>query len=215
MRYLLLTLLLFVGFQLPHCVSDDDDCGVGPGYGRYFDIQGLRVWPSDTGNFYPQGEDAQYAVDSLPPGADALFDAFYLHLLYEADYVAEQSDPGWELGLQNSAWACSPLPRGSAGAKSERLDDLVITTRYDYPPHAMAGDTISRLFSIYDQAIPGYLRTDVYLDEHRAALPEFQGLLLQLNTPSDSTAIPFAVDVAVALSNGERYTARSAAVVLR
>lgn len=198
-RTLGLFLLLFVGFTLPRCGSGYD-CG-NVDSPSYFDIQGLRLNNVDL-----SGQLAN--ARNLLPNTALPLDDYALHLRFNVEYVTQWSPV---FSLQSSAWACSPLPPGYDGAKTETWADIDIITLdtfgLDYPPETSIRD----FFQIEEEAIY----------DHRFSVPfntsitDFlqartgEGVMREVYTlkltraPENDASLKFAVEVT--FEDGEMY----------
>ena len=199
-RPILLTLFLCLGWLFPHCNDPGLDCGSFnvPGF---FDVQGLRLSnfkSIDGEHFAPQVPNALVGVDQ-----------YALELHFDVDYVAQV---GTQWGWMQSAVACSPLPPGSEGAKTERWEKLDIITRDTFDAEHLPGSSLADVVEVIDR----FAYETQWFDTEFQPMHEFlslrKGDLLMREaytfrlTKAPEAGRIFKVDVVVAFEGGERYT---------
>lgn len=138
-KTIVLTILLTVGISFQSCERIDTGCG-GPGSTlKYFDIKGLYLLNYKNRTFY--------TVQIAQGDTVSLSDFSYININYLLDHIALNNDKHTSgFSLMSSLNACSPVPPGMNGSKTERLKSPYVVTLNDFDSSHFANDTINDLF---------------------------------------------------------------------
>ena len=202
-KYVYLTFLLAIGFSLGNCGFDDDcDCsGIDP----FFDIMGMEL--------SQVAADQDMSIEQLPENSNVSFGNYEgIALQFEVNYISQLQDRfNWNFSLINNALACSCIPDGHEGAKTESFKSLNVITLNDYDDDHLAGSSINDLLSISPEYEPMIepltdllARNELIQYEHYFLKPGSQ--------PTLNDTLKFQVDIE--LSNGELYSEEVYEVVI-
>lgn len=197
------TFILFIGVNVS-CYFWIDDC-TGPEYDpSYFNIIGLEA------GIYSDQWQRRFAEDTLMSSDLHVF--FDFQMEFFSFFKPQQAQPFLSFG--NSAYACSPLPRGSGGSKTERFEKISIITLFDFNEKYKAQDTITE---IVDFSLGGIENPSPYYFGNNLDLEAFGPYpLLELANFSQTEVLkPFQVKLIVKLNTGEEYEAISPVVNIR
>ena len=205
-KTIVLTLFLAIGFSISfqNCDLDDDSvCNCPTLFGEYFDITGFDL----THN--ARVEDC--CQIAIAPGQGVVFDDYLnLTLSYFVSYYSriDAPQPRWNFSLMNEALACTCIENGWKGSMDEVLDNITITTLYDFDEQHAANDTINEFFQVNlgDEVVA----LDTYLERDSTAVnAEF--LFLELKKAPEARE-EFQVRVKLDLSTGESYERESTVI---
>ncbi len=148
-----------------------------------------------------------YTVQIAQGDTVSLSDFSYININYLLDHIALNNDKHISgFSLMSSLNACSPVPPGMNGSKTERLKSLYVVKLNDFDSSHFANDTINDLFENLT-----YYRKKQDLNEYLAqdtALIEVQELSLGLKV-GPILNNEFKYKVLLELSTGEKYQANS------
>lgn len=205
----LLTIYFFIGILIPSCdflgPGIDCDCPIDE---DYFDVQGLQMdYLDDTGILGDIVANQEIAFNQLPE--------FYVD--YEVEYHAQIEPQQWNWGLNTmpAALACSCLPPGYEGSKTEILENFDIITLNDFDEDHPAGSSILDLFEYkgyYEDEIDGELLAD-FVNGTMGNLLMYEDMRLDLIQAPILDAT-FQFRVILELSEGERYEVESLPLVI-
>jgi len=197
-KHLLLSLLLIVGFTFNNCAPD---CHFPDPYYPYFDIEGLTI------NNYNNSADVLLEYDVIN-----FSDYRGFTIIYDVAFVASLKPKtiNWNLGLLNSAYACSPPLHGESGSKTEKLRKLTILTVNDFDEEHLANDTINDILAL-NYAYP-QMSLNEYLEEDTSFIKHHELPLKLEHQPVLNDT--FQVKIIVELSTNEVYEAESEAIIL-
>jgi hypothetical protein len=186
MRRPLLSLLFLLSLPACDLLSGTDKCG-GDSL-PYYDVQGVRFWAMQPGQQVQSGSTASVATLSLRLDLDVRY------------YSAAPAPAGRFLA---AAMACDPAPPGFRGT-TERIDSLVIRSRYDYDAQHPAGSSLNDILLVDNS-------THSLAHHLQGGQKEpSQQLWLRLSAaPTRSATQEFVVRYR--LTNGEVYTAATPA----
>jgi len=142
-KTIMLTILLTVGISFQSCERVDTGFGCGDSSSNtatnYFDIKGFYV-----SNYK---KDGPCCTDAIAQGDSISFQDFsYINVRYLMDYIALNNDKHTSgFSFMSSLNACSPVPPGMNGSKTERLKSLYVVTLNDFDSSHFANDTINDL----------------------------------------------------------------------
>lgn len=187
--FLILTLLI----PLPGC---EDQCG--DDVAKFFDVQGIK-WQADRVSLSGQ------TIGTLRSGETVDRASLQLRLAVVARYYSLQRTTAGQ------AFACTPAPLGYQGT-SERVDSLVVLSRYDYDAAHPAGRPLNDLLKVDEllvlQGVQVTSRSIAKADGQPV-----QGLLLQLTqAPTASAQQQFIVRYRQ--TNGELYVAETPMITI-
>jgi hypothetical protein len=135
---ILLTLLLFFGFTLTNCETEES---CPPFKGAFFDIQGI-------GSLVHHYSLSETTSPPLEDNAVIPFETYRgLILRYSVDFLSSNFEP-----VTNTApgqlYALSCNQNGEAGSKSETYEKITVITLNDFNGQYSNGDTINDLISV-------------------------------------------------------------------
>lgn len=178
----------FIGCESP--------CGSGNPL-PYFDIKGLR----EVNNLKDSGH-------STVPNEEVNIKDYKMDLILDVTYYGY---------LQKSSYnslACSPLENGYNGT-NEKIDYIKITADKAYDEKHDANVSLNDLVRIYNSSL-GQKGSNQTLDDYLKNIlfsPKSYGLSITFsNPPSKKQNIIFTVEYA--LTNGEKYTAKTLPIII-
>ncbi len=196
MRRALLALLLTVGFTAPGFLftgCDNCDCPRFDATVSYMLFKNIdRVT-----QFALDGQQRQVALKSF----DTVAFGAYASLLaeFEVEYIAmTEPESGSRLSLMPSAYACSCNDPRVASTKEQRYASIDIRTLYDFDGARPAGTSVYSSFEPSRTIDTGLIESQF-----------LQFKLLERPVANDT----FQVEIDVLLSDGQRFTERSAPII--
>lgn len=194
----LLSVIFMIGFILPSCKKDIDSCGGSSlESSRYFNIKGLNAFVYQNND---NGFEVISSKDTLP-----FLETTGIYLIYQAEYHSLNL-PAFNnsFSLLSTAMACTPIQPGYDGSKTERLENLTITTLNDFDEEHPANSSINDFFEVQTSVFQG---EDIPLTEFLQNQTEnikTQELLLKLKQVPTATPT-FHFKISIELSTGEKY----------
>ena len=67
----------------------------------------------------------------------------YLYFDFQMEYYSQLNTQELGLSFGSSVYACSPPSPGSNGSKTERFEEIIVITLFDYNENLKANDTIT------------------------------------------------------------------------
>jgi hypothetical protein len=178
----------FIGCERP--------CGSGNPL-PFFDIKGLR----GVYNLKDSGH-------STVANEEVNIKDYRMDLMLDVTYYAYQQKSGY------NSIACSPLESGYNGT-TEKIDYIKITADKSYDEKHDVNTSLNDLVRIYNFAY-GQKGSNQTLDDYLKSIlfsPKSYGLSITFsNPPSKKQSIIFTVEYA--LTNGEKYTAKSLPIII-
>lgn len=181
-------LLLVLSIPLPAC---EDQCGND--VAKFFDVQNIQ-WQADKVSASGQSS------SPLGNGESVSYLNLRLGFAVVASYYSLQKS------ANGQAFACSPAPGGYQGT-SERVDSLVVFSRYDYDAAHPAGHSLNDLLAL-DETLSS---RDIQITPRNIAKPDGQPVreisLRLKQAPTASSKQQFLVRYRQ--TNGEAYAAET------
>ncbi len=198
------TLLFWVGLVwLPGCFNNCSDCPDQKTVPKYADIIGLGSFMTKQITAASEQRTVQ-ANDKL-----RWQDIVYISVLYSTRTYGTRMNPG-RLSWGGAAYACDCIQPGYLGSE-EKLVNLTVRTVYDFDAAHPAGSVMNELTSTY--GYPQNKPLNEYLSKGPVAYGQSSRIDLVIDKAPVATGL-FALDVTIALDNGEVYTTRTPVIQL-
>ncbi len=207
-----LVLSLFLLFPFTHCTS----CGLGnpsKDVKPYYDIQKFEAYSWQVTRIVSESYGTVVSVKPVPEAQPVIADSLVIALTGEVTYYGRNQPPGGGSGW--AAYACDPMPPGSAGTKEE-VQQITVRCDRDFDASHPAGSSLNAYFDYLDGRPAWSTRVD-NLDAYSKGFPRQAsrdfGLRL-LQAPAQKTGT-YIFTVEYALTNGEVYTARTGNITFK
>ncbi len=194
--------VFFISIALLLTNCNGDDCGNLSSQNQFFDINGI----DDAYNFkYINSE-----IIELEEGNLVNFDEYGgIRFLLNVEYVAEvfeQKSMNWS--FFPTAYACTPLPAGAGGAKTESIVAMEITTIFPFDSLHAANTLINDKFTIQPITTFGSSEgiqsiAEFLIEQESEKVQQEVYFLRPMNAPVLTD--DFQVKIKMELSNGEIY----------